>query len=121
MNRPFLSVSFLPQNIVVSAHAGDTLLDAALDNGIPLCHECGGNCDCTTCHVIVEAGETRLSVMEEVEKDRLTSAEGVTPHSRLSCQAILLGGEVTVRIAEETNAPCEYGIGEGTEHGFARR
>jgi hypothetical protein len=43
--------------------------------------------------------------MEEVEEDRLRSAENLTPASRLGCQALLLGGEVTVTIVEE---PSEW-------------
>ena len=34
-----------------------SLLDVALNVGVPLEHVCGGNCACTTCHVIVTAGD----------------------------------------------------------------
>lgn len=91
-----VNLTFLPQHCTVSAHEGDTLLDAALQHGIPLEHECGGNCACTTCHVIVLEGCENLSLMEEVEADRLSTAEGLIPASRLACQAILRGGDVTV-------------------------
>lgn len=93
-------VTFSPQDITVTARPGDTVLDAALDNGIDLPHECGGNCACTTCHVHVLAGSRSLSPMEEVEADRLSTAENRTPQSRLGCQAILRGGDVTVQIVE---------------------
>src|SRR5438552_299777 len=97
-----IRLRFLPQGITVTAHSGDTLLDAALANGIELAHACGGNCACTTCHVIVQEGAEHLSPMEEVEADRLSTAEGRTARSRLSCQAILRGGDVTVLIPEES-------------------
>src|SRR5690348_9453751 len=42
-----------------------SLLDIALNYGIDLQHSCGGNCACTTCHVIVRQGEENLSDMEE--------------------------------------------------------
>jgi 2Fe-2S ferredoxin len=76
-----------------------SLLDIALNHGIPLEHACGGNCACTTCHVIVREGEENLSEMEENEEDRLYMADGVTLHSRLGCQAIVKG-DVTVEVAE---------------------
>lgn len=95
------NLTFLPQNRAVAAHEGDTVLDAALHHGIPLEHECGGNCACTTCHVIVLEGGENLSPMEEVEADRLSTAEGLTPTSRLACQAILRGGDVIVLLPSD--------------------
>jgi 2Fe-2S ferredoxin len=95
-----IQLTFIPGNRVVEAEAGDTVLDAALQGGVALPHECGGNCACTTCHVIVIAGSEHLSRMEEVERDRLSTADALTPTSRLGCQAILLHGEVIVRIPE---------------------
>jgi 2Fe-2S ferredoxin len=98
-----IALTFLPENVTVQASRGDTILDAALQYGIDLPHECGGNCACTTCHVIVQAGRENLSPMEEVEADRLRDAEGRTPDSRLGCQALLLGGAVTALIPEPTD------------------
>lgn len=74
-----------------------SLLDVALNFGIELEHACGGHCACTTCHVIVRAGEQNLSPIEEAEADRLEMAAGVTLRSRLGCQAVVLG-DVTVEI-----------------------
>lgn len=99
--RPLINLTFLPQNVTVSVRAGDTVLDAALDNGIELPHECGGNCACTTCHIHILAGAEHLSEIEDVEADRLTSAENLASDSRLGCQAILRGGAVTVQIMEQ--------------------
>jgi 2Fe-2S ferredoxin len=77
-----------------------SLLDIALNYGINLQHACGGNCACTTCHVIVKQGEENLSEMEEGEEDRIYLADSVTLRSRLGCQAIVKG-DVTVEIVEE--------------------
>lgn len=74
-----------------------SLLDVALNFGIPLEHACGGNCACTTCHVIVRQGEENLSEMEEDEADRLDMAAGLTLHSRLGCQSVVRG-DVVVEI-----------------------
>ena len=56
-----------------------------------------GSCACTTCHVIVREGEENLSPMEQDEEDRLDTAEGLTLHSRLGCQA-MVQGDVVVEI-----------------------
>jgi 2Fe-2S ferredoxin len=93
-----VQLTFLPDYFTVTASPGDTILDAALQHGVGLEHECGGNCACTTCHVYVLDGEERLSPPEEVEIDRLSTAEGLQSNSRLGCQAILLGGNVTVQL-----------------------
>jgi 2Fe-2S ferredoxin len=74
-----------------------SLLDIALANGIELEHNCGGSCACTTCHVIVREGEAGLSDMQDDEEDRLDTAEGLTIHSRLGCQAVVRG-DVVVEI-----------------------
>jgi ferredoxin, 2Fe-2S len=83
---------------MAEARTGDTLLDAALDAGIELPHECGGNCTCTTCHVRIIAGGEHLSPMEPPEDERLESTPLRDWRSRLACQAILCGGAVRAEI-----------------------
>jgi 2Fe-2S ferredoxin len=102
-------VTFLPMNVTVEvddekyplADHGrpGSLLDIALAHQVHLEHNCGGNCACTTCHVIVKEGEKHLSAMELDEEDRLDTAEGLTIHSRLGCQAVVQG-DVVVEIPE---------------------
>jgi 2Fe-2S ferredoxin len=41
--------------------------------------------------VVVREGEENLSPMEQDEEDRLDTAEGLTLHSRLGCQAVVRG------------------------------
>jgi len=71
-----------------------SLLDVALNVGFPLEHACGGNAACTTCHVVVREGGDHLSEMDDAEADRLDGAWGVTPRSRLACQAVVTGDVV---------------------------
>jgi len=101
------AVTFLPLNVTVEVDEATypladhgrpgSLLDIALAHGIALEHNCGGSCACTTCHLIVREGEDHLSVMEQDEEDRLDTAEGLTLHSRLGCQAVVRG-DVVVEI-----------------------
>lgn len=91
------------QDVTVEAKEGQSILDVALDNHIDLEHNCGGNCACTTCHVIVREGMDHLSGMDEDEEDRLDTAEGLTLTSRLGCQA-RIKGDVVVEIPKNTQA-----------------
>ena len=90
-------VTFLPANRTVQAREGMSLLDVALENGIDLEHNCGGNCSCATCHVIVREGMQNLSPKGIDEEDQLDLADDPTPDSRLGCQARVFG-DVVVEI-----------------------
>ncbi|MGH9721991.1 MAG: 2Fe-2S iron-sulfur cluster-binding protein [Bryobacteraceae bacterium] len=100
-------VTFLPANVTVEFEPGklpylghglpESLLDIALNHGFHLEHACGGNCACTTCHVVVKQGRDNLSEMEEDEEDRVEQAADVTLNSRLGCQCVVKG-DVVVEI-----------------------
>ena len=66
-----------------------SILAVLLGHDVPLEHACGGNCACTTCHVVVTRGFARLSPASEEEEDLLDKAVGLTPTSRLACQALV--------------------------------
>jgi 2Fe-2S ferredoxin len=66
-----------------------SVLDVILGHRLFLEHACGGNCACTTCHVIVKQGFNKLSEASEQEEDLLDKAPGLTPTSRLGCQAVI--------------------------------
>ena len=102
-------VTFLPANRTVEFDADElaylghgkprSVLDVALHFDVNLEHTCGGNCACTTCHVIVREGEGNLSAMDDSEADRLEMAAALTLHSRLACQAVV-NGDVVVEIPD---------------------
>jgi 2Fe-2S ferredoxin len=80
-----------------------SILDILVGHGLHLEHACGGNCACTTCHVIVKEGCNRLSEAEENELDLLDRAPGLTATSRLGCQAVVLDdAEVSILIPRFT-------------------
>lgn len=67
---------------------GETVLQIAHKNGVPIEGACEGSLSCSTCHVIVEpncfcGSLTNKSIEEE---DMLDLAYGLKPTSRLSCQ-----------------------------------
>ncbi|MFH1858302.1 MAG: 2Fe-2S iron-sulfur cluster-binding protein [Candidatus Omnitrophota bacterium] len=94
-------ITFLPSGKAFKVKQGKTVLDSALENGIPLEHVCGGSGVCTTCHVIIREGMDHLSKMQDDEADRVEPAVGMTLASRLGCQAKIYG-DVTVEIPKHT-------------------
>jgi 2Fe-2S ferredoxin len=68
---------------------GQSILEAAMAQGLELDHACGGVCACSTCHVRVARGLDCLSPASEDELDQLDEARGVGLDSRLGCQARL--------------------------------
>jgi ferredoxin, 2Fe-2S len=99
-NSEPITVEYKPRVTPYREHGKQgSLLDIALNFGLELEHSCGGNCACTTCHVIVKEGENNLTEMDEDEEDRLYLADGLTLHSRLGCQCVVTG-DVTVEIPD---------------------
>jgi ferredoxin len=71
----------------VEAQPGERLLDIAQAAGQPLEGTCEGQMACSTCHVVVAAGDfERLTPASEEEEDLLDFAMHVTRTSRLACQ-----------------------------------
>ena len=89
---------YCPEGKEIKAPTGTSLCEALLENGVPIEHACDMVCACTTCHVVVKQGFDSLSEPEENEEDMLDRAWGLQPTSRLSCQAILGGQDVTIEI-----------------------
>lgn len=69
---------------------GETILHAAMEQGLTLDHACGGVCACSTCHVKITKGRECFSEASEDELDQLDTARDVGLQSRLGCQAKLL-------------------------------
>ena len=72
----------------VDIEVGKSLMQLVTDNGIPgIDADCGGECACGTCHVILE--RQWLPLMDDAKMDELQMLD-MTPEktstSRLSCQ-----------------------------------
>lgn len=95
-----------PEHLVIlqNIETGQSLLEIFLNNNIPIDHECGGICACSTCHLYINKGRKHFdecSIREEHFLDKVAKPEH---NSRLACQCVLLDddGEVEVTIPEQT-------------------
>lgn len=91
-----------PQGAQITAAPGTSVCEALLENDIAIEHACDMSAACTTCHVIVREGFNSLNELDETEEDLLDRAWGLEPNSRLSCQAIVAGQDLTVEIPKYT-------------------
>jgi 2Fe-2S ferredoxin len=87
-----------PAGEIVDARPGESICEALLRHGVEIEHACEMSCACTTCHVIVHAGFASLPAADDLEEDLLDKAWGLTPVSRLACQAIVGDAPLTVEI-----------------------
>ena len=91
-----------PGGAEIEAPVGETLCNILLEHGIEIEHACEKSCACTTCHVIVREGFDSLSPSSEDEDDLLDRAWGLTPVSRLSCQAKVGSSKLVIEIPKYT-------------------
>jgi 2Fe-2S ferredoxin len=91
-----------PNGAEFEAAPGVSVCEALLEHDIEIEHACEMSCACTTCHVIVKKGFDSLGELDEIEEDLLDKAWGLTPTSRLSCQAIVSDEDVTVELPKYT-------------------
>jgi 2Fe-2S ferredoxin len=87
-----------PAGADVDAPAGISICETLLDHDIEIEHACEMSCACTTCHVIVRQGFGSLNPSSEDEDDLLDMAWGLTPQSRLSCQALVGEEDLVIEI-----------------------
>jgi ferredoxin, 2Fe-2S len=91
-----------PEGTTFEAQSGMSILDNLLEHGVDVEHACEKSCACTTCHVIVREGFDSLPPTTEDEDDLLDRAWGLTPLSRLSCQAIVEDRRLVIEIPKYT-------------------
>lgn len=86
MAKPTISITFLPEDMVVEvSHKDTSILQAALRAGIQIDHSCDGNGTCGTCLVTVEKGLNLLGSRDSVEQE-MASDRGFRDDERLCCQ-----------------------------------
>ena len=79
---------------------GTSILECAIENNVPLDHDCGGNCACTTCQVFIDSGAENLSKMSDDEQSLLEANDKLEPGARLGCQSRIQSGELICRIPD---------------------
>jgi len=110
---------------VVSANAGDSLLEVSLANDVPHHRVCGGRARCSTCRVMVHDGHELLEPRGEPEL-HVARSRRWGPEIRLACQARIRNdatGEIVVRrlvIDRQDSEDAQSGSGE-TERLVERR
>ena len=91
-----------PDGAEIDASPGVSICDTLLEHHVAIEHACEKQAACTTCHVVVRQGFDSLAPAEEKEEDMLDKAWGLEATSRLSCQARVAGGDLTIEIPKYT-------------------
>lgn len=92
------TVRVLPLEVDVEVAEGESLMAAARRQGYHWPTVCGGNCECGTCWVLVEAGAEHCSPVGRAEQETL--ARGIKanePRARLGCQLKVEGRVLVYR------------------------
>src|SRR5579872_51818 len=82
-------ISYAGETREVAVPVGDSVMEGAIKNGVDgIVAECGGACQCATCHVYVD--EAFLGLLNPIQEDEdqmlNTTASERRPNSRLGCQ-----------------------------------
>src|SRR5262249_60275277 len=91
------SVTYLPLGIKLICDDGDPVFGVARMAGIPITTACNAKATCGLCRVKIISGEAHLSAINAAEKKHLGNVYFITK-MRLSCQAVVTGGDVTVEV-----------------------
>jgi adenylate cyclase len=90
-------VTFMPQGQSFEVVAGTTILVSAIQNGLPLRHDCT-EAICGTDRVKILSGGEHLS--EKTDNEELTlEMMNAAPEDRLACVARVMG-DVTIELPE---------------------
>ena len=81
-------IQFDGTETTIDADVGSTVMNTALDNLIPgIDADCGGECSCATCHVLVnETWMEKVGQPRDAEESMLDLNPDRATNSRLSCQ-----------------------------------
>ena len=81
-------IQFSGEQTTIDAASGDSVMKAAIDNLVPgIDADCGGECSCATCHVLVDADwVARTGSPSDQENAMLDLNPDRESNSRLSCQ-----------------------------------
>ena len=92
------SIRFLPDDVEVACEPGETVFEVGRRSGVPIETACVGRATCGLCRVRVVGGEASLNEITQHEIRHLGNVYYLTK-VRLSCQAVIGEGTVTVELA----------------------
>lgn len=92
------SIRFLPDDVTATCQPGETVFDVGRRRGVAIETACVGQATCGLCRVRILEGEEHLSAVNAHEERHLGNVYYLTK-VRLSCQAVIHGGSVTVELA----------------------
>lgn len=85
-----MKISFKPDNISTEISPDESILTAALRNGINHLHACGGSARCSTCRIQVVSGLENCNPRNELEL-KLADTHNFSDDVRLACQTTITG------------------------------
>ncbi len=91
-------VTMMPSGKKIEAAEGISILRAILDSGESIPHKCEGKAECGSCHIFVTEGRKSVSKIQRVENEKLDTLVGIGSKSRLACQTLLGGENITIEI-----------------------
>jgi 2Fe-2S ferredoxin len=91
------TITFEPMGVTLDCADGESLFEVARRNGVPVATACAGKATCGLCRMKILSGEQHLSPFNLGEKKHLGNVYFITKE-RLSCQARVSGGDVTVLV-----------------------
>jgi ferredoxin len=100
VRNPVKTLKFEPINESLRVPTQSDLLQALLAKNLDVLMACGGKGVCSTCHVYIKAGMDKLTAPTQREQRTLGLITGAGKHSRLACQARVLGEGVVVELPE---------------------
>lgn len=92
------TVTFLPANITAECEDGESVFTVGQRSGVGIETACVGKATCGLCRVKIIEGEEHLNAYSADEEKHLGNVYYLT-RVRLSCQARVSGGDVTVELA----------------------
>ncbi len=92
-------VTFQPLDVTVDCQDGESVFDAGRRAGVLIPTACVGKATCGLCRVKIVAGAEFLPPINRDEQKHLGNTYFITK-LRLSCQAKVTGGDVTVLIPD---------------------
>jgi len=96
-------ITFMPQQVSVECEPGETVFAVGQRHGVGIQTSCVGRATCGLCRVRVLEGEEHLSSFNENEQKHMGNVYYLTKE-RLSCQAVIQGGQVVVQVLDRKPA-----------------